>query len=179
MADVQITIQEVDDTRYDLLVTYYDKKYMKSIDTAYLETCIQILKLYPNILKDALMKNQDKLDFFTFTEGKQKNIPISSTVYNYDEELQMTVTESQKNMTDVGVGYQYDGELKMTFTIDLQFGKEVIEICSEINEMIPLEEINDPLYQEFTTLIKEGHKLPEKEQKKLIKKFHAKIKKRS
>jgi len=76
--------------------------------------------------------------------------------------------------------FYMEKELTEHFKFDLNQAKEeVIEICSELNEMIPLEKNNDPLYHEFTNLIKEGNKLTKEEQNKLIKEFHAKIKKKS
>ena len=59
-----------------------------------------------------------------------------------------------------------------------QAKEDVIEIGSEINEMIPFEEPNDPLYKEFATLIQEGNKLSKEEQEKRIGKFHEEVDKR-
>ena len=75
--------------------------------------------------------------------------------------------------------FYLEKELDEHFKFDINQAKEdLIEICSELNDMIPFEEPTDPLYQDFKTLIREGHKLSEQEQKKHLEQFHANVEKR-
>lgn len=61
MNDFQLTVKDVDDTRYDLEVIYKGKKYMKHITSAYLDTCTDIIKQNPHLLKQLLLNHTNDI----------------------------------------------------------------------------------------------------------------------
>ncbi|MFT4309088.1 MAG: winged helix-turn-helix domain-containing protein [Candidatus Woesearchaeota archaeon] len=148
------------------------RKIVPSGDALYYE----IINDYDTLLIDITREWDhfvDEKDDRNYAEFKHK------LVSSFEALWKMIAMQNFKEDLLLG-GYYMEKELYEHFRLDIAQAKEdVIEICSLLNEMIPSEEPDDPDYDEFKRIIKEGHKLPKKEQARLIEKLNSKIRRKS
>ena len=139
-------------------------------------------KLYDNLLNDydtLLIDITKEWDNFVDEKNERNFAEFKQKLTSSFEAIWKMVAMANFKIDLFNGEYYLEKELNEHFKFDINQAKEdVIEIGSELNEMIPFEEPNDPLYREFKTLIREGHKLSEDEQKRRIDEFHAEVEKR-
>ncbi|MCA9478180.1 MAG: winged helix-turn-helix transcriptional regulator [Nanoarchaeota archaeon] len=181
--------KELYDIKEDILKLLYSKNFSKNsmyvfqkFFTKFWKIAPSEDKLYDNLLNDydtLLIDITKEWDNFVDEKNERNFAEFKQKLTSSFEAIWKMVAMANFRIDLYTGEYYLEKELNEHFKFDMNQAKEdVIELGSELNEMIPFEEPNDPLYQEFTTLIKEGHKLSEEEQKKRIEQFNAEIEKR-
>src|SRR5271170_6447192 len=102
--DFVSNICNIDATSYDSFISYNKREYKKTVTKEFIETFQDIIILYPQILKTALMDIKNSKNNLKITEIK----------------------DMHESNAPGGININPSNKLRITFIIDLQFTKEKI-----------------------------------------------------